>query len=153
VAVIFRHGGTLDKFIGDAVMAFWGAPQPNPAQYRAAIACALEMRREMERFRADYGFPEFDIGVGIHSGPAVVGMIGSEQRYEFTAIGDTVNLASRIEGLTKDRAGVLVSEATRKGAEAYYRFRAHGSAEVKGREQAVELYEPLEERGDGSGDG
>ena len=143
VQVIFRHGGTLDKFIGDAVMAFWGAPEPNPAQHRAAIACALEMQQEMERFRRDYAFEDFDIGIGIHTGPAVVGMVGCEQRYDFTAIGDTVNLASRIEGLTKDRATILVSAATRTAAADHYSFRPHGSASVKGREQPVELFEPV----------
>ncbi len=143
VQVIFRHGGTLDKFIGDAVMAFWGAPEPNAAQHRAAIACALEMQQEMERFRQDYAFEDFGIGIGIHTGPAVVGMVGCEQRYDFTAIGDTVNLASRIEGLTKGRATILVSEATRAGAAAHYSFRPHGSAAVKGREQQVELFEPV----------
>jgi adenylate cyclase len=142
VAVIFRHGGTLDKFIGDAVMAFWGAPVPHPAQQRAAVECALEMRREMERFRQDYGFAEFEIGVGIHTGPAVVGMIGCEQRYDFTAIGDTVNLASRIEGLCKDRASILVSASTRAGCGADVPFRAHGQAQVKGRDEPVDLYEP-----------
>ena len=143
VQVIFRHGGTLDKFIGDAVMAFWGAPEPNAAQHCAAIACALEMQQEMERFRQDYAFEDFGIGIGIHTGPAVVGMVGCEQRYDFTAIGDTVNLASRIEGLTKGRATILVSEATRAGAAGHYTFRPHGSASVKGREQAVELFEPV----------
>jgi adenylate cyclase len=150
VAVIFRHGGTLDKFIGDAVMAFWGAPLANPAQHRAAVACALEMRQEMERFRRDYGFTDFDIGVGIHTGQAVVGMIGCEQRYDFTAIGDTVNLASRIEGLTKDRAPILVSAATRAGCGAEIHFRPQGTAQVKGREEAVELFEPI--GGDGHDD-
>ena len=145
VQVIYRHGGTLDKFIGDAVMAFWGAPEPDPSQQRAAIACALEMQQELERFRRDYGFEDFGIGVGIHTGPAVVGMVGCEQRYDFTAIGDTVNLASRIEGLTKDRATILVSAATRDGAADHFTFRSHGSATVKGRDQAVELFEPTGE--------
>jgi len=144
VAVIFRHGGTLDKFIGDAVMAFWGAPLPVEEQERAAVACALEMRREVARFRRDYGFPDFEIGVGLHSGPAVVGMVGCEQRYEYTAIGDTVNLASRIEGLTKELAPVLVSAATRAACEGFFEFRSCGVVRVKGRDEAVELFEPLD---------
>lgn len=146
VAVIFRHGGTLDKFIGDAVMAFWGAPEPQALQQHAAVACALEMREEVARFRRDYAFreDEFDIGVGVHTGPAVVGMVGCEQRYDFTAIGDTVNLASRIEGLTKELGPVLVSASTRAACAADFHFRPCGASQVKGRAEPVELFEVLE---------
>ena len=144
VEVIFRHGGTLDKFIGDAIMAFWGAPVNDPQHARHAVEAALEMSQVLEDFRhelAELGQP-FDVGIGIHSGPAVVGFIGSQARLDYTAIGDTVNLSSRIEGLTKGVARILVSDATRSACQAHFDFIAHGSHSVKGREQAVALFEP-----------
>ncbi|HLS83826.1 MAG TPA: adenylate/guanylate cyclase domain-containing protein [Arenimonas sp.] len=150
VEVVFRHGGTLDKFIGDAIMAFWNAPTEVPGHARQAVAAALEMTVVLDDFRRelqalDPSLGEFDIGIGLHSGPAVVGFLGSEARMEYTAIGDTVNLASRIEGTTKGVARVLVSEATRVACEAAggrYRFIHRGQFRVKGREQPVDLYEP-----------
>lgn len=144
VEVIFRHGGTLDKFIGDAIMAFWGAPNADPQHARRAVAAALEMAREVEAFRAELAGTgiEFDVGIGIHSGEAVVGFIGADQRLDYTAIGDTVNLASRIEGETKGRARILVTEATRKACENDYHWTSHGSVKVKGRAEPVNTYEP-----------
>ncbi|MGH8864969.1 MAG: CHASE2 domain-containing protein, partial [Burkholderiales bacterium] len=114
VEVIFRNGGALDKFIGDAIMAIWGAPLDDARHAEHAVGCALEMADTLEVFRKELGATgeDFDAGIGIHSGPAVVGLIGSQQRLEYTAIGDTVNLASRIEGSTKGVARILVSEDT-----------------------------------------
>lgn len=144
VEVIFRHGGTVDKFIGDAIMAFWGAPLADPQQAEHAVAAALEMAAVADAFRAEIGtgLGGFDIGIGIHSGPAVVGFLGSENRLDYTAIGDTVNLASRIEGQTKGRARILVSEATAERCGGRFEFVAHGAVQVKGRQQPVTLYEP-----------
>jgi adenylate cyclase len=148
VAVVFRHGGTLDKFIGDCIMAFWGAPLVDPQHAQRAVACALEMQRTLAQFKTECAAElgdladGFDIGIGIHSGPAVVGFIGAEQKLEYTAIGDTVNLASRIEGLTKGLARVLVSADTAAACANGVRFRPRGSYTVKGRQQAVELFEP-----------
>ncbi|GLS06099.1 hypothetical protein GCM10007860_32650 [Chitiniphilus shinanonensis] len=144
VEVIFRHGGTLDKFIGDAIMAFWGAPVDDPHHAEHAVAAALEMSRELEAFKrelAEQGV-NFDIGIGIHSGPAVVGFIGAQARLDYTAIGDTVNLASRIEGETKGVARVLVSEATRELCGERFGFVERGLHNVKGRGQPVRLFEP-----------
>lgn len=148
VAVVFRHGGTLDKFIGDCIMAFWGAPIADARHAQRAVACALEMQRTLAAFKAEYATElgeladGFDIGIGIHSGPAVVGFIGAEQKLEYTAIGDTVNLASRIEGMTKGLGRILVSADTVAGCANGARFRSRGSYTVKGRQQAVELFEP-----------
>ena len=141
VEVIFRHGGTLDKFIGDAIMAFWGAPLDDPDHARHAIDTALEMSEALERFKSELSI-DFDIGIGIHSGPAVVGFIGSEQKLDFTVIGDTVNLASRIEGLTKGVSRILVSSDTVSRANQAFDFIDHGFYKVKGRTQEVNLFEP-----------
>ncbi|MGL4316706.1 MAG: CHASE2 domain-containing protein [Pseudomonas sp.] len=142
VDVLFKHRATLDKFIGDAIMAFWGAPQDNPNQAVDAVNAALEMIDNVERYRRDFNHPDFDIGIGLHTGPAVVGMVGTSKRYDYTAIGDTVNLASRIEGLTKGRARLLVSAATMQACGEHFDFIAHGDFQVKGRDEAVTLFEP-----------
>ena len=151
VEVVFRHGGTLDKFIGDAIMAFWGAPIENPNHARHAVAAALEMIRVLQDFKRELAAQgndmagAFDVGIGIHSGRAVVGFIGAEQKLDYTAIGDTVNLASRIEGLTKGVARLLVSRDTVEACGNTFDFAARGSYKVKGRTQEVELFEPLSE--------
>jgi adenylate cyclase len=147
VEVVFRHGGTVDKFIGDAIMAFWGAPVPDPQHAAHAVAAALEMAEVAAQFERELaaGSAEFGIGIGLHSGPAVVGFIGSQNRLDYTAIGDTVNLASRIEGCTKGVATVLVSSATRDRCGAQFRFEDRGRFKVKGRDAEVELFEPRAE--------
>ena len=144
VDVIFRHGGTLDKFIGDAIMAFWGAPQDDPQHAQHAVAAALEMEQSLLRFKEELGEEgkDFDVGIGIHSGKAVVGFIGSEARMDYTAIGDTVNLSSRIEGLTKGVARILVSSDTVAHCRNAFDFSPTGSYKVKGRLQEVALFTP-----------
>ncbi len=144
VEIIFRHGGTLDKFIGDAIMAFWGAPQDDPQHAEHAVAAALEMEQSLLRFKAELGEEgkDFDVGIGIHTGKAVVGFLGSEARMDYTAIGDTVNLSSRIEGLTKGVARILVSSDTVAHCRNAFDFRPTGSYKVKGRLQEVELFTP-----------
>ena len=148
VEVIFRHGGTVDKFIGDCIMAFWGAPVPDPEQAKHAVQAGLEMAKVLEVFRRDLGVlsASFDIGIGIHTGSAVVGFMGSENKLDYTAIGDTVNLASRIESQTKGVARILVSAATRERCGDAFDFTDRGSYKVKGREQAVHLFEPVEKK-------
>lgn len=150
VDVVFRHGGTLDKFIGDCIMAFWGAPVDDDSHAARAVAAALEMEQVLLEFRqkliedgSDVG--DFDVGIGIHSGPAVVGFIGAQKKLEYTAIGDTVNLASRVEGLTKGVARILVTRETMQAAAVQgvsCAFELRGAYEVKGRAERVELYEP-----------
>ncbi len=146
VEVIFRHGGTLDKYIGDAIMAFWGAPTNQPDHARRALAAARDMEQTLLKFREELG-PDgehFDVGIGINSGEAVVGFIGSpEHRQDYTVIGDTVNTASRIEGATKGRARILVSEATRNAVGPGIEYKDHGLAKLKGKGEEVHLYEPL----------
>jgi adenylate cyclase len=161
VEIIFRHGGTLDKFIGDAMMALWGAPLDDPKHAERAVACALDMHDALIAFRRELP-PElagFDIGIGIHSGTAVVGLVGPEQRPEYTAVGDTVNVASRIEGLTAQLAHaapgagseavavdaacrILVSDATRRRAGDAFDFLPAGHYKVKGRTIEVDVFEP-----------
>jgi adenylate cyclase len=145
VDVVFRHGGSLDKFIGDCIMAIWGAPLDDRDHAKHAVACALDMVDTLIAFRRALGAEDsgFDVGIGVHSGPAVVGLMGSQKRLEYTAIGDTVNLASRIEGLTKDaKRRVLVSKDTVELCGDAFEFEPCGTFPVKGRAQPVELYEP-----------
>jgi adenylate cyclase len=145
VDVVWRHGGTLDKYIGDCIMALWGAPLDDAQQARNAVACALDMADTLQVFKRELGAEEqsFDVGIGIHGGPAVVGFIGSEKKREYTAIGDTVNLASRIEGLTKDaKRRILVSRDTMEQCADAFDFVSCGTFPVKGRAQPVELFEP-----------
>ena len=146
VDVVFNHGGSLDKFIGDCIMAMWGAPLDDPEHARHAVACALDMADTLQAFKRELGAEQsdFDVGIGLHSGPAVVGLMGSQtRRLEYTAIGDTVNLASRIEGLTKEAGRrILVSRDTMEMCADSFDFAAAGSYKVKGRAQEVELFEP-----------
>lgn len=148
VKVIFSRHGTMDKFIGDAIMAFWGAPVSDEQQAIHAVEAALDMTDALLEFRnaLEGDLADFDIGIGIHTGLAVVGFIGSENRLDYTAIGDTVNLASRIEGQTKGRARTLVSAETRALCGDTFDFIDHGFYKVKGRHQEVQLFEPRRKR-------
>lgn len=141
-----RHQGTLDKYIGDAIMAFWGAPMVDSRHARNAVLAALDMQRACgalnERFTAR-GWPTLTIGVGINSGTVRVGDMGSQLRRAYTAMGDAVNVASRLEGRTKHYGvGILVGEATRRQIEDVA-FREIDRIKVKGKEEAITVYEPL----------
>lgn len=127
-------------------MAFWGAPIEDEKHAENAVVTALIMVDNLLAFRKTLPkeLQNFDVGIGIHSGEAVVGMLGSKRRFDYTAIGDTVNLASRIEGVTKGRARVLVSQATKDLCENKFEFIYSGEFSVKGREAKVKLYEPKE---------
>jgi adenylate cyclase len=141
---VFRHGGALDKFIGDAIMAFWGAPTDDSRHAEHAVACALDMSANLAHFNAELAGSgiTIDIGIGVHTGPAVVGFVGSKRKLEYTAIGDTVNLASRIEGETKGRTRILVSATTREQCADAFAFRDFGEVVVKGRQAAVRVFAP-----------
>jgi adenylate cyclase len=141
-----RHRGTLDKYIGDAIMAFWGAPMEDAAHARNAVLAALDMQRTCgglnERFAAR-GWPALAIGVGINTGLARVGDMGSKLRRAYTAMGDAVNVASRLEGRTKYYGvPILVGERT-ASAVADVAFREVDRVKVKGRDEAIAVYEPL----------
>ncbi len=149
-AAVEASGGVLDKYIGDAVMALFGPFLADGANKSArAVACAVGMTRRLkalnEQWRAQ-GRPEFKIGIGIHTGEAIVGNIGSTRRMQYTALGDTVNLASRLESMTKETsATILVSEPAKLEAESAVQgkveFRRLGELEIRGRKQAVAVYE------------
>lgn len=144
IEAIFRHRGTLNKFIGDGLMAMFGAPADDPYQEKNAILAALEMQKEMvllqEKFRKG-GHVDFRIGIGINTGIAVVGNIGSSQKMEYTAIGDTVNSASRLEGKTKELgADILVSEYTYVAVRNTFKFTKGGLTRVKGKSDPIQVY-------------
>lgn len=148
VEVIFRNNGTLDKFIGDGMMVIFGAPEDDQHQEERAVKTALEMQQDLRRLTKKWE-PEgisIRIGIGINSGPAVVGNIGSSRRMDYTAIGDTVNLASRLESATKELGvGILISEYTYNAVRGLFRFREIGSIHVKGRTEPVLTYTPIDD--------
>jgi adenylate cyclase len=141
--IIFAHGGTLDKYLGDGLMALFGAPTVTPKDAANAMSAAVAMQRRMlsinDELRAE-GYPEIGVGIGMHTGEVIVGYIGSERRSEYTAIGDTVNTASRLESNAK--AGqILVSEVTATAAQSRYQLVPRDPIAVKNREQPVPLFE------------
>jgi len=146
--LVMRNGGMLDKYIGDAVMAVYGAPLDLPDHPACACRTALAMQREMtalnEQFRAR-GLPEFAIGVGVNSGPMSVGNMGSQARFDYTVLGDAVNLAARLEGLTKEyRAAVIVGDSTRNAAGDEFVFRELDLVRVTGRAGTARIFELVE---------
>jgi len=143
---VLKHQGVLDKYIGDAIMAFWGAPIADPLQADHAFAAALGMVERLKEFNeelAQEGRPAIDIGIGLYTGPAVVGNIGAENRFDYTVIGDTVNTASRLEGVNKEyKTHIIVGETTKQKLTGSYALSHLGGVKVKGKEQSVEIYTP-----------
>jgi len=167
VGIINRHGGVVDKFIGDAIMAVWGVPAGSDRDTENALKACLEMRSALftlNASRRERGLTEIQIGMGLHAGAAISGTIGSEERMEFTVIGDTVNVTSRIESSTKHfEVDLLVSdevfnrlsqpvttqEVTADGSvavaqtESPFKFDLAGDIEVKGKTLPLRLYKVL----------
>ena len=145
--IIHKHNGTIDKYIGDSVMAFWGAPQANEQQAREACLAALEIEKAVEKLNAKWlsqGKKAFITRIGINTGLSLVGNFGSTERFNYTAIGDSVNLANRLEGLNKVYdSKIIVSESTEKEAGEDLIFRVLDIVAVKGRQQSVTVYQLL----------
>jgi adenylate cyclase len=142
------EGGTVDKFIGDAVMVFWNAPLLQPDHVERACRAALAAKRASEALNAEFeaeGLPPFVTRIGLHVGDVVVGNLGSAERMEYTVLGSAVNLASRLEGLNKEYdTTILVSEAVRARVAHHFRLKAVASVTAKGMAQATEVYELLD---------
>ncbi len=141
--IIFAHGGTLDKYLGDGLMALFGAPTATPDDASNALNAAVAMQRRLlgiNRELRDEGFPEIGVGMGLHTGEVIVGYIGSDRRSEYTAIGDTVNTSSRLE--SNARGGeILISDATAQAAHSRYKLKPREPIMVKNRQQPVNLWE------------
>ncbi|GAG37333.1 unnamed protein product, partial [marine sediment metagenome] len=143
---IHRYEGTIDKFTGDGVMAIFGAPVAHEDHAQRACYAALAIQGAIkeygEKIEKECGV-EFKMRVGLNSGPVIVGSVGNDLRMDYTAIGDTTNLASRMESMTKPGT-VLVSANTHKMAADYFKFKPLGKVEVKGKEEPVEAYQLIE---------
>ena len=148
--VVFEHQGTVDKYIGDAIMAIFGAPLPQEDHPARACATALDMMRNLRVLQEEWrsqGLPVLNIGIGINTGMMTVGNMGSERRFDYTVLGDNVNLASRLEGLTKVYgASIIVGESTWAAAKAHFVGRELDLVRVKGKLKPVAIYELLERR-------
>ncbi len=141
---VFNNDGTLDKFIGDAVMAFWGAPIAQNDHQLKAVRCAIDMVRSLRALQKKWqeeGKPIFHIGIGINTGDMVVGNMGSMDRMDYTVIGDNVNLGARLEGLNKEYGTeIIISETTYDSVKDSISANYLGEVKVKGKEKAVKIY-------------
>lgn len=148
--IIRTHRGTIDKYMGDCVMAFWGAPVPTPEHATLAVTAALEMVQEIQAINRDHAardLPQIGVGIGLHTGTMCVGDMGSDVRRSYTVIGDAVNLGSRLEGLSKVYGvEIVVSETTRQQATGFA-WQELDKVRVKGREQAVTIFRPWSSTG------
>ncbi|MHB8830788.1 MAG: CHASE2 domain-containing protein, partial [Patescibacteria group bacterium] len=143
---VFKHEGVLDKYIGDAVMAFWNAPFDQTDHARRAVETALDMLSALKDMNETkvFGDLELKIGVGVNTGDMVVGNMGSEERFDYTVIGDSVNLGSRLESLTKEYGVcLLITEATRQELNSGYLVRTIDLVAVKGKKEPVKIFEVM----------
>lgn len=149
--VIHKNRGTIDKYMGDAIMSFWGAPMKDPEHARHALYAAMDMMDELKIMQADFkkrGWPEVNIGIGLNTGNMNVGNMGSEFRMAYTVLGDAVNLGSRLEGLTKNYGvNIIVSEST-KSCIPEFVFRELDLVIVKGKSEPVAIFEPIGHKND-----
>lgn len=144
VGIINKHGGVVDKFIGDAIMAVWGAPKSSDRDSQKAVRACIEMRKglnDLNERRIARGQPPIQIGMGLHAGPAISGTIGSDERMEYTVIGNTVNTSSRIEASTKAfGTDLLITDDVLSKIGEDFKVEYAGSAEVKGRSEALKMF-------------
>jgi len=149
--VIHQHRGTIDKYMGDAIMAFWGAPLPDNDHARHALYAAFDMMQALKDLQPEFrsqGWPEIHIGIGLNTGSMNVGNMGSEFRVAYTVLGDAVNLGSRLEGLTKAYGvDIIVSESTREQIPEFL-FRELDRVRVKGKREPVAIFEPIGHKND-----
>ncbi|MFT5415058.1 MAG: adenylate cyclase [Gammaproteobacteria bacterium] len=144
--VIHEQRGTIDKYMGDAIMAFWGAPIDDRDHAKHALDAGMQMLQRMDEINAQFvsrGWPEIQIGIGINTGMMSVGNMGSEFRIAYTVVGDAVNLGSRLEGLTKGYSVPLIVSESTKEAVPEYAYRELDRVRVKGKDKAVVIYQPL----------
>jgi adenylate cyclase len=145
VAIVFRHKGTVDKFVGDMVMALFGAPLDDPEHAEHAAAAAVDMVKELGELNQQWaaqGRAQLDLGIGINSGDMIAGNIGSSSIMSYTVIGDNVNLGARLESLNKDyKTRIIISDATRSRLQGNYAIRPLGDVVVKGKSRAVAIFE------------
>ena len=143
--ILYKHHGIIDKYMGDAIMAFWGAPLPDDHHASNAVAAAFEMQEAVQALMPGFnerGWPTIKVGIGINSGVVSVGNMGSEYRVAYTVIGDAVNLASRLQELTRIySARIIVGEATRRACP-IITYRELGLVQVKGKNELARIYEP-----------
>ena len=144
--IILKHGGTIDKFIGDGIMSFFGAPEAHDDDPDRTVACALEFDEFSNKFSQEWRAKDVPVGItriGVHTGQAIVGNFGGRQRFDYTALGDVVNAASRMEGANKQfGTHILVSDETRKLTHNAH-FRPVGDIVLVGKDEAIPCFEPL----------
>jgi adenylate cyclase len=150
--IILASGGLIDKYEGDAIMALWGAPLPQEDHAGRACLAALDNQRRLAELRREFqvsGLPPVYSRIGVNTGEMIIGNMGSSQRFDFTVIGDSVNLASRLEGANKTYStGIIISEDTYRQAEAQVEARELDLLRVKGKEVPVRIYELLAPKGE-----